>query len=414
MTLKTRKPTGAVPWPLILLEGGEKSGKTFSCAVLTGSAKVGRSAWLDLNEGSGDEYGLVPGARYDMIDHDGTWPSILREAGEAKKEAQADADAGKPPFVLVVDTMSAEWDMHKAWAEARAKGSDFNKKKLAQDPNAEIQIPMNLWNDANARHRRLMTILMTFPGIVVVTARGKDVAALDEKGRPIEGTKEYKVEGNKNLAYDVSCWVRMYRDQPAVIVGARSVHAGIRPGKDEPRRLDPDWTLEGLIFDVLRCDPANTRARELTELRAVRTPQAIRDEALSTTTDFARIRELHAEARELGYGDGDTVVTDTQELEPLLAFLKRIGDAKLAEERGTRPAGAAQAPAGPPVSEEAWVLDFAARLADTDTDGDEGIAARRAEINKALAEKIIAPRTASELHGEVNRRKAQASQAVAA
>lgn len=267
MALKTRRPTGAVPWPLILLEGQEKSGKSFACAVLSASPRVGRTLWLDLNEGAADEYGAVPGARYEVIEHDGSWPSIMGQVADAKAEAARARDAGEKPVVLVIDSMTAEWDLLKAWADERARRTDSNKSKLARDPNAEIQISMNFWNDANSRHRQLMTMLMTFPGIVVVTAKGKDVAALDERGRPLEGKKEYRVEGNKNLGYDVSCWVRMFRGQPAVVIGARSVHNGIRPGKDKPRELDPDWTLEGLIFDALKCDPAAAHVRDLAELR---------------------------------------------------------------------------------------------------------------------------------------------------
>lgn len=335
MALKTRKPTGAVPWPLILLEGGEKSGKSYAAAILSASPKVGRTAWLDLNEGAADEYGAIPGARYEVIEHDGSWQSIAAAIADAKAEAKKDRDNGEKPFVLVIDSMTAEWDLLKAWAESRAKKTDFNKAKLAKDPNAEISVSMNFWNDATSRHRRVMTMLMTFPGIVVMTARGKDVAALDGKGRPIEGTKEYRVEGNKNLAYDASCWVRMYRDKPAIVVGARSVHAGVRPGKDNPRSLHPDWTLEWLIFDVLKCNPDGAHVRDLAEMRPQRTPEEIRDEALQPETDFARIRDLYAEAEEAGYGD--VTVFDEQEKEELLLhLLKRVGDGKRPERSANR------------------------------------------------------------------------------
>jgi len=335
MTLKTRRPTGAVPWPLILIEGGEKSGKSFACAILSASPKVGRTVWLDLNEGAADEYGAIPGARYEVIEHDGTWPAILGQVEAAKTEAARAAEAGEPPLVLVIDSMTAEWDLLKTWAETRARGSNSNKKKLADDPNAEIQISMNFWNDANTRHRKLMTILMTFPGIVVMTARGKDVAALDDKGRPIEGSKEYRVEGNKNLAFDASCWVRMYRDKPAIVVGARSVHTGIRPGKDNPQDLDPDWSLEGLIFDALKCDPANAHARDLAELQAQRTPEQIRDEALQSTTGFTQIKELYTEALELRY-EGVTLTSETGDEELLTAMLIRLGNERRAAEQGAQ------------------------------------------------------------------------------
>jgi hypothetical protein len=334
MSLNTRKPTGAVPWPLILLEGGEKSGKSYTAALLSASPKIGRTVWLDLNEGAADEYGAIKGARYEVIEHDGTWPSIMGQVAAAREEAARAAEAGELPLVLVIDSMTAEWDLLKDWADQRARTSDAGKAKLAKNPNAEIQITMNLWNDATARHRKLMTMLMTFPGIVIMTARGKDVAAMDAKGRPIENTKEYRVEGNKNLAFDASCWIRLFRDKQAVMVGARSVHVGVRPGADDPMTLAADWSLEGVIFNLLKCDPANAHARKLAELQAQRTPEQIRDEALTTTTDFKRIQELYAEARELQY-DGVTLENETGDEEQLLKILYRVG-----KERMPKPAAA--------------------------------------------------------------------------
>lgn len=267
--IRTRPPTGRAPWPLILIEGGEKSGKSWAAAQLSASEKVGQTYWIDLGEGAADEYGAIPGARYLVVEHDGTWGSILGQVHAIREEAARVAAAGEPPVVLVIDSMTAEWELLKDWAANRAKGSKSNQARLAKDPNAEIQIPMNLWNDATARHRRLMTLLMTFPGIVVMTARGKEVAALDASGRPIEGSKDYKVEGHKHLAYDCSVWVRLSREQPPVVVGARSVHAGVRPGVDKPVPA-PDLTLEWLVFDALKCDPAGARARarEMAALQA--------------------------------------------------------------------------------------------------------------------------------------------------
>jgi len=259
--LKTRPPSGRVPWPLILLEGAEKSGKSWACAELSASPRVGRTYWIDLGEGSGDEYGAIPGARYEIVEHDGTWASLIGAVGAIRDEAGK--TVGEPPTVLVIDTITAEWDLLKDWASNRAR-ERLAKKGKHLAPEVEPQISMDLWNDANTRHRRLMTMLMTFPGIVVLTARGKDVTALDSSGRPIEGSKEYRVEGQKNLAYDCSVWVRMSRDQAPLVVGARSVHAGVRPGVDRPKPA-PNFTLDWMIFDVLHCDQAQAQARTLVE-----------------------------------------------------------------------------------------------------------------------------------------------------
>ncbi|AFQ97453.1 RecA-like DNA recombinase [Mycobacterium phage Dorothy] len=260
MSLKTRPPTGAVPWPLILVEGGEKAGKSWAAAVLSSSDKVGRTLWIDWAEGAADEYGAIPGARYEVIEHDGTWTSIMEQVRAARDEAQRAIDAGEKPVVLVIDSMTAEWDDLKEWVDNKARRREANLKKLERDPEAEIVISTDLWNLATARHKELMRILMRFPGIVVMIARGADQVAM-ENGKPTS-QRTWKVEGQKNLAFDASVWVRLNRGEHPQIIGARSVHAGIIPGEDKPRRV-PDLTLEQLVFDILKCDPKTAHVREL-------------------------------------------------------------------------------------------------------------------------------------------------------
>jgi hypothetical protein len=244
------------------MEGGEKAGKSFTAALFSASEKVGQTYWIDISEGAADEYGAIPGARYLVVEHDGTFATILPAVEEIRAEAEKAHAAGEPPVVLVIDSMTAEWDFLKDWASKQARKSDANQKRLASDANAEIKVSMNLWNDVAAKHRRLMTLLLTFPGIVVLTARGKEVASLDDGGRPIEGSKEYKVEGHKNLAFDASAWVRLSRDSAPKVIGLRSVHSGMRPGVDKPKPA-PQFTLEWLVFDVLKCDPKVAHVRDI-------------------------------------------------------------------------------------------------------------------------------------------------------
>lgn len=293
--LKTRTPTGRIPWPLILVEGPEKSGKSYGIAVLSASEKVGQTYWLDLGEGSADEYGAVPGARYLVVEHDGKWATIFAAVEAIYAEAERANAAGEPPVVLAVDSMTAEWNMLKDWASNRARGSTSNKRKLAADPQAEISVPANYWNDANSRHAKLMRLLMTFPGIAVITARGKWVASIGENGQPVEGKKEYRVEGQKSLAFDASCWVRLDREDPAKVIGLRSVHAGVRPGRDDPKELPDDWTLEWLVFDALKCDPNGTHARNMVELQpgdeAPESPRFVAlMEAIKDAADLAALK----------------------------------------------------------------------------------------------------------------------------
>lgn len=337
--LRTRPPTGRVPWPLILIEGGEKSGKSWACAELSASSRVGRTFWVDLGEGAGDEYGAIPGARYEVVEHDGTWAAIYGAVVAIRDEAGRAAAAGEAPTVLVIDSITAEWDLLKDWASNRAR-ERLAKKGRRVEPDAEPQISMDLWNDANGRHRKLMTALMTFPGIAVLTARGKDVAALDSAGRPVEGSKEYKVDGQKNLAYDCSAWVRMSRDSAPMIVGARSVRAGVRPGVDKPRPA-PNFTLDWMIFEVLRCDPTQAHVRALVEAQPGAEepeptaearqrkperpdPKAVRDWAVKPARHHQELRDLLARLRkETPDVLGDQVVNETGDEEPLGELLQR-------------------------------------------------------------------------------------------
>lgn len=274
--LKTRKPTGKVGWPLILIEGEEKAGKTWDCAVFSGSEHIGTMYWLDIGEGSADEYGAIPGADYEILDHDGSWGDIIGQIEAVYAEAQRAQAAGEKPVVLVVDSMTAIWEMLTSWTADRAARLDSNINKLRRNPDAEIVIPPGYWNPANKRHKHLMQLLKTFPGVVLVTAQGKTVTKIDEDGKPAEdergkAQRDYKVEGQKKLAYDVSVWVRKFRSSPTIVVGARSVHAGIKPGQDDPKEM-PGITLEHLIFGVLKVDSKVAHARNMPELTGAETP----------------------------------------------------------------------------------------------------------------------------------------------
>lgn len=261
MAIKSRKPTGIPPWPLVLIEGPEKSGKSWAAAEFTKSDKIGQAYWIDLGEAAADEYAAIPGANYLVIEHDGSWLDITGQVAEIHAAA-AESDL---PVVLVIDSMTAEWEMLKDWASKRARASKFAQKQLREDPNAEVKPSMNLWNDAGDRHHTLMRLLMSFPGIVIMTARGKETAALDGDGKPIPKGRDYRVEGHKSLPFDASVWVRLSRDEPPTVIGCRSVHSGIRPGVDKPQKF-PDFNLEHLIFDVLAIDPKRAKARDVTEL----------------------------------------------------------------------------------------------------------------------------------------------------
>jgi hypothetical protein len=267
-SLKTRKPTGRASWPLILLAGEAKTGKTWAAAEFTGDERVGRCFWIDLGEGCADEYGAVPGADYEIVEHNGTWVDIIEQVEAVRDVARAELEAGNKPVLLVIDSMTAEWAMLTEWTNNRAKRSKSNRALLADDPDAEIDVTSNYWNDANSRHNRLMNILKTFPGIVVLTALETEKTQFGPGGRPLQNApKVAKPDGQKRLTADVNIWIRLSLTEEPVVVSMRTAKRSIRPGKDKPEPW-PDFTLGKLVFEFLGIDAGTAEVRAMPVLNA--------------------------------------------------------------------------------------------------------------------------------------------------
>jgi hypothetical protein len=272
MTLKTRKPTGAIPPPVVLVEGDEGAGKSFVTAELSASKKVSRTLWMELGkESTADQYGAIPGVRYEIVQPDvpagadvWDWHTLYQAARDIHAEGVRAKDAGELPVVWAVDVVGAVWDMLSGWADNRARSSKENAKKLAEDPNYEYVIGHNYWNAATERWQKFMTLVLTFPGIVVLLSRGQEVT-LFEGGKPTN-RKTWKVEGQKGLTFDVPIWVRMTRGGNPTLVKFRSVTDGLKAG-DRPRPL-PSFSLEKLIFETLGWDPTASGYRVLTPMVA--------------------------------------------------------------------------------------------------------------------------------------------------
>ncbi|MEV0445906.1 AAA family ATPase [Streptomyces spectabilis] len=253
--LRTRKPTGVIPWPTILIEGEEKSGKSHEAAAFTGCELTGQAYWIELGEDTADEYANVPGADYLLIDHTGTYRDILGQIEAVHAEAKRAAAAKEKPVVLVIDSGSMLWRMLVNWTNERARRSRKGQAALRKDPDAEVKPSMNLWNDAAERWQRVMYLVRTMPGIVILLARGKEVAAVDGNGDPIPNTKDWRVEAHKSLAFDATVWVRMRREEPPHIVGARSLKFQV-PRGGQPKPM-PDFSIEKLVFGLMGCSIHN-------------------------------------------------------------------------------------------------------------------------------------------------------------
>ncbi|MFY1595424.1 hypothetical protein [Micromonospora sp. WMMD737] len=293
MALITREPTGLVPPPVVLLEGETGSGRSWTAAELSGSPKVGTTYWIELgDETTADQYIKIPGARYKIVVPDNRakvwdYAALYRAACDFRDEAARAAEAREKPPVLVIDQQGAVWDLLSEWTENRARSTTSNKRKLAENPNAEIDITSNFWNDATARWRKLMTVLLTTKGIVILLSRGEEVT-LFENGKPVNGKTTWKVAGQKSFASSMPIWVRMTRDGNPKLIKLRTVVNGVRPGVDPERGL-PGFTLERLIFERYGWDPSNTGARDIVPMVAGS------DAPLS---DAAAVIELAVEAAE--------------------------------------------------------------------------------------------------------------------
>lgn len=284
--LRTRRPTGVVPWPLVLIEGEEGAGKTYSAALFSASPRIGQMYWIDLSEGSADEYVALPGADYLIIEHDGTYRDILEQVEAVHAEARRAAAAGEPPVVLVIDSASALWRMLTNWTQERARRTKKARTLLREDPDASVDVTMNLWNDAVERWQRVIHLLQTLPGIAVVLARGKQVSVVDDHGNPVNGRKEWKVSGHKDLGFDCSVWVRLKRDEDAQVVKARSLRLRVEPGR--PHRL-PDFSIDSLVFDLLGCSP-QSQPRVMPALTGDRVMPWL--ERVQTLTEQDALKEL--------------------------------------------------------------------------------------------------------------------------
>lgn len=277
MAVRTRKPTGKIPWPLIVLAGPQKGGKSHTAATFCASKRVGQRFWLDLNEGAADEYVSLSirdekDDGYEIIDHDGSFSDIYDQVLEVDKIAR-EADAkGEPPAVLVIDSGSAEWKMLTAWAYSKAERLKTNLKLLAEDPDAKIDIPYYVWNEPNKRHRRLMDVLMQMPAIVIMTGRLAEKTII-ENGQPRrDGAKEWKVEVQKDVVYDATAVIHIYREgnvRRFTLAGVRSLHFP-QPEGAEIELAEGTLDLEAFIWEGLKCSQANSGGRVMAPLVADR------------------------------------------------------------------------------------------------------------------------------------------------
>lgn len=241
-TLTTRRPTGKPPWPMLLIAGVEKAGKSYSGALLSASDLVDRTFWIEIGEGAADQYGSIPGARYEIVEHDGSYTAIANAVHAATRQPRNDR-----PHAIVIDSITELWDLlsdeAQATANRRARAKAAERKQTA--PTGDAQITMDLWNTAKKRWRRVIDDLRVYDGPVVLLARLELVAVMDAKGKPdASGAREWKVRAEKNLPFECDAIVKMTAPQTAALTGVRSTVLSTPPGEELPL---PQFTIDGLL-----------------------------------------------------------------------------------------------------------------------------------------------------------------------
>lgn len=253
--LRTRRPSGKPSWPIVLIAGAEKAGKSWACAAASGSDLIGRTLWIGLGEDDPDEYANVPGADFEIVEHDGTYRGFLRAAAAAVAAPRVDEDR---PNLIVWDSATRGWnlicDMAQDEANARAKRKGKNTD--------EADISMDLWNVAKQRWANIMDTLRDHDGPVLITARLDEVTVMSG-GKPTTD-KMLKVQAEKSLPYDVGAVVEMPERGKTFLKGVRSARLQLAE-----RTQIPGFTIDALWRELGLADTETAPRSHAQPQRAV-------------------------------------------------------------------------------------------------------------------------------------------------
>jgi hypothetical protein len=273
--LRTRKPTGKPGWPRILVSGEQGAWKSGTAAMLSADERLGEMFWLEVGDGetTADEYGALPGVRYTIIDHDGTWLDIYNQLAAAWDVAKAAEEAGEPPIPLTIDAMSGIWSMLMDLGDTRARrkaakqlADQRRDAEVAWSADYDATMTADLWGLVKKRHGQLMGKILTWPGPVVLISRER-MATVFENGNPTS-RKDWSLECKKDLPSQVTAWVRTEGGGIAQILKLRSARAAVSVELSERARRVSDFSLSKLIFDWVGCEVGVSRAAHVVHLDA--------------------------------------------------------------------------------------------------------------------------------------------------
>lgn len=341
MALILRDPTGKPPWPITLISGIEKSGKTFAAAQASASKLIDRTIWFPFGEDDPDEYGAIPGARFKIATHNGTYRALYNAMNDALALEQDPSYDPKVPDLWVLDSGGRLWalisDMAQVEANRRwAKRRENQGKPIPEDG---VRITPDLWNTANARWEGILNLMRKHKGPSIITARLGLKSIVNEKTGEPTGAKDWKVEAQKGLPFDVGVIVEMHARGENYLTGVRS----LRWVAKEPRWAYPDFTMEDLWTKLGLADaPAGERVHTTStgEQSAAADDEVVsrRNKLLTAMLEVAknaRVTVGQLEAKWAENHDHDIrVTTDLGSLELLLDDLRTYAANQAAQTQG--------------------------------------------------------------------------------
>ncbi|MFJ2225518.1 hypothetical protein ACIOFY_36450 [Streptomyces anulatus] len=230
---RSRKPTGQPNPPMILLAGVEKSGKRYEAALGSGSDLIGTTYWIQVggNSGTADYYGRVPGARYEIVSHDGTFRDIL---DAIRWSLSQPAEDGKRNM-LVVDDVTSVWELLSdevahAGRKRAERRANTNGRRTPRIDDPYVDEERDLWGLAKDRWGEMLWLLRRHSGPTLLIARQEIVTAF-ENDKPTQHTTR-RIKAEKNIRAAVDAVVEFHAVGEAYITGLNVVpaHWEIRPG----------------------------------------------------------------------------------------------------------------------------------------------------------------------------------------
>lgn len=272
MEFRTRKPTGVQSAPVILLAGIAGAGKTWSAVEMSAMESIDRCFFIEIGEGVADVYGRIPGADFEIIEHDGSIGQVRAAIQWAANQPAAESKHN----ALIVDSLTEIWDLIKD--DATAAMMQRVQRKGRKLNGAEPKPDMDLWNRAADTSDGIMRQLMDFPGPVVATARLDEVTSMGDDGKPVRGgAKEWKIQVQKKVPFRVSAIVEARAPRQWTLTKIVTVSENLRLEEGQEKPL-PGFTVAKLLEGM----GANVDMRAASTFQAASVGDELSDDAVET------------------------------------------------------------------------------------------------------------------------------------